>query len=149
MKILKIWIDADSCPKMVRNHTIKIANQLAIQVTLVANKPIPCDINGYEMIICNEEKDAADRYIIEHCSNNDLVITRDIVFADKLVSKNIECINDRGTVFTSENIKSLLSERNFDFMLAQAGVVKHISEGYSKKNFALFANCLDKILHKN
>lgn len=144
---VKIWIDADSCPTLVRNHAVKIGNNLNIPVTFVANKSIPCNLKNFEMIICNQEKDAADNYIYENASVNDLVITRDIVFADRLVSKNITTINDRGTIFTAENVKELLSERNFDFALAQAGVVKHFSDGYTKKQFAAFANCFDKVIH--
>lgn len=145
---VKIWIDADSCPTLVRNHTVKIAKNLKIPVTFVANKNIPCEFKDYEMVICNQEKDAADNYIYDNATENDLVITRDIVFADRLVSKRITTINDRGTVFTSENVKELLSERDFDFALAQAGVVKHFSDGYTKKQFALFANCFDKVIHQ-
>lgn len=147
MAQVKIWIDADSCPSLVRNHTVKIANSLNIPVTFVANKKIPCALSDYEMVICSQEKDAADNHIFDNVQPNDLVITRDIVFAERLVSKGICTINDRGTVFSKENIGELLSERNFDFVLAQAGVVKHFSEGYTKKQFALFANCFDKVIH--
>lgn len=148
MKSFHIWIDADSCPTLVRNHTIKIAAKFQIPVTLVANKNINCSEKPFEMIIVSEEKDAADNYILENSNKGDLVITRDIVFADKLVENEITCINDRGTVFDKENIKQLLSERNFDFQLAQIGLVQHFNEGYDKQKFAKFANCFDKIFHQ-
>lgn len=100
------------------------------------------------MIICQTEKDAADNYIFEHVKDNDLVITRDIIFADRLVEKGIAAINDRGTAFTKENIKDLLSDRDFDFALFEAGVVKRTKDGYSKKDFEKFANCFDRVLNK-
>ena len=100
------------------------------------------------MIICNQEKDAADNYIFDHVNEEDLVITKDIVFADRLISKGICVINDRGTIFTKENIKERLSERNFDLQLAEIGLVQHFNEGYDKKKFAQFANSFDKILHQ-
>lgn len=148
MKEVRIWIDADSCPVPVRNHAVKTAAKLGLTIFFVANKQIPCDFSPYEMIICKNEKDAADSYILEHASENDLVITRDIVFADRLVEKNISAINDRGTAFTKENIKDLLSDRDFDFALFQAGVVKRTKDGYDKKDFEKFANCFDRVLHK-
>ena len=148
MKENRIWIDADSCPVPVRNHCVKTAAKLDLTIFFVANKQIPCDFSPYEMIICKNEKDAADSYILEHASENDLVITRDIVFADRLVKKNIPAINDRGTAFTKENIKDLLSDRDFDFALFQAGVVKRTKDGYDKKDFEKFANCFDRVLHK-
>ncbi|MCQ2575970.1 MAG: DUF188 domain-containing protein [Treponema sp.] len=144
----QIWIDADSCPSMVRNFVVKYSAKLQLKVYFVANKQINCaEKFPYEMIICSTEKDAADNYILEHCDTEDLVITRDIVFADKLVDKGITAINDRGTTFTKENIKPKLAERNFDFQLAQIGLVQHYNEGYDKKKFALFANCFDKTVH--
>lgn len=148
-KSIKIWIDADSCPSLVRNHVVKIGNQLNCKVTFVANKNIPCnENNSYEMIICDKTKDSADNYIYDNVNENDLVITRDIVFADRLVSKKIHVINDRGTIFTTENIKELLSSRDFDLQLANIGLVKHYNEGYDKKKFANFANSFDKIIHQ-
>lgn len=146
---MTVWIDADSCPSMVRNHVVKISNTLKYHVVFVANKKVFIQEKGdYEFIVCNQEKDAADNYIFDKASENDLVITKDIVFAGRLVEKNIAAINDRGTAFTNENIKELLSERDFDFQLAQIGLVKHYNEGYNKEKFSKFANCFDKTIHK-
>ena len=147
-KSITIWIDADSCPSLVRNHTVKMGNRLGIKVVFAANKKISCDTGSFEMIICEAEKDAADNYIFENCKTGDLVITRDIVFADRLVAKGICCINDRGTEFTKEMIKGRLSTRDFDLQLAQMGLVKHHHEGYDKKKFAEFANSFDKVIHR-
>jgi len=145
----RIWIDADSCPTLVRFHTQKIASSLSIPVIFVANKNIPGDKSfPYEMIICQQEKDSADDYIFEKALEKDLVITRDILFAARLVEKGIPVINDQGTEFTKNKMPEILADRNFDFALAQAGVVKHFKSEYTKKQFAAFANCFDKVLHK-
>ena len=148
-----IWVDADSCPSLVRNHTVKIGNKLRVNVCWVANKKMPepateHDNDFFKMIICGTEKDAADNYIFENCKPGDLVITRDIVFADRLVERGICTINDRGTEFTAEMIKERLSTRNFDLQLAEIGLVKHHYEGYDKKKFAEFANSFDKVIHR-
>lgn len=143
----KIWIDADSCPKEVRFHSQKIAAKNNMEIFFVANKNIPCDKKfPCKMIICDSTKDSADNYIFNQADTKDLVITRDIVFADRLVAKDIKVINDQGREFTKENIKEILADRNFDFALAEAGVVKHHSYGYTKKQFADFANCFDRVL---
>ena len=145
---ITIWVDADSCPSLVRNHTVKMGNKLGIRVVFAANKVITSDAGQFEMTVCSAEKDAADNYIFDNCKTGDLVITRDIVFADRLVEKGINCINDRGTEFTSEMIKERLSTRDFDLQLAQIGLVKHHHEGYDKKKFAEFANSFDKVIHR-
>jgi len=145
---LIIWVDADSCPSLVRNHAVKMANKLGLGVIFVANKSISSDAGNHEMIICGSEKDAADNYIFEHCKTGDLVITRDIVFAGRLIEKKICCINDRGTEFTPEMIKERLSVSDFDRQLAEIGLVKHHHEGYDKKKFAAFANSFDKVIHR-
>ena len=144
-----IWIDADSCPALVRNHCVKMGGKLNIPVNFVANKNIPCsEKSPFKMIICSAGKDEADNYIYDNVQEKDLVVTRDIVFADRLVDKNICVINDRGTEFTKEMIKERLSTRDFDLQLANCGLVQHYHEGYDKKKFAQFANCFDKTIHK-
>ena len=146
---MTIWIDADSCPSQVRNHTAKIANKNNIQINFVANKEISV-AEGLQrnMIICEQTKDAADNYILEHSKNFDLVITKDIIFAQKLVDKNICAINDRGTKFTNDSIKKLNSKSSLDLQLEEIGLVKHHHEGYDRKKFTLFANCFDREFQK-
>ena len=148
-KKITIWVDADSCPSLVRNHAVKMGNKLDLRVVFAANKVMPCDssLGPYEMKVCDSGKDAADNYIYDNCDSGDLVITRDIVFAGRLVERGICTINDRGTEFTSEMIKERLSISDFDRQLAEIGLVKHFHEGYDKKKFANFANSFDKVIH--
>lgn len=144
----QIWVDADSCPVLVRNHAAKMGQKLSIKVNFVANKNIPNNTQfPVNMILCNQEKDAADNYIFENAGEKDLVITRDIVFADRLVTKGICTINDRGTIFSKDNIKTLLADRDFDMQLVEMGLSKHYKEGYDKKKFAAFANSFDKVIY--
>jgi len=144
MKV-RIWIDADSCPVLVRDHTLKYAKNRKIPVIFVANKEIKSETGiDFEMIVVGSEKDAADNYICEKAEKSDLVITRDFLFAEKLVEKEITCINDRGTKFTKENIRELVSERDFNLSLAQMGLNDHKSAGYSPKNFKKFCDCFDR-----
>ena len=121
MSLFNVWIDADSCPSLVRNHAIKMSNKYNLKIILVANKKIHCDtIFPYEMQICSKQKDAADDFILENVKSNDLVITRDIIFASKLLNKNITTINDRGTVFDPENIVKFLSGGKLSIVISLA-----------------------------
>ena len=157
--IKNIWIDADSCPLKVRNHVVKYCSTRGISVYFVANKIIECSgaaPDSYKMIVTDSTKDSADNYIFEHTSggslqnpSSDLVITRDIVFADRLVAKGVLVINDRGTEFTREIIKERLSERDFNLQLAHMGLSKSYHEGYDQKKFEKFCNCLDRVINRN
>ena len=149
--ITNIWIDADSCPLKVRNHVVDYSAKKGIKVFFVANKKIECQSkNPFNMIITDTQKDSADNYIFEHVKiGSDLVITKDIVFADRLVQNGIITINDRGTEFTKEIIKERLSERDFNLQLAQMGLSKSYHEGYDDKKFEKFANCLDRVIIRN
>ncbi len=108
------------------------------------------------MIVTDNSKDSADNYIFEHVTEGtltspspDLVITRDIVFADRLVTKGVHVINDRGTEFTREIIKERLSERDFNLQLAGLGLSKKYNEGYDAKKFEKFCNCFDRVVVRN
>ena len=149
--IKNIWIDADSCPLKVRNHVVDYSAKKEIEVFFVANKNIECQSKSpFKMIITDTQKDSADNYIFEHVTaGTDLVITRDIVFADKLVSKGVCTINDRGTEFTKEIIKERLIERDFNLQLVEMGLSKPYHEGYDQKKFEKFANCLDRVVIRN
>ena len=149
--ITNIWIDADSCPLKVRNHVTDYGAKKGINVFFVANRPIVCQSkNPFKMIVTDAQKDSADNYILEHAqSGTDLVITKDIVFADRLLEKGICTINDRGTEFTKEIIKERLSERDFNLQLVEIGLSKPYHEGYDNKKFEKFCNCFDRVIIKN
>ena len=141
---IKIWVDADSCPTAIRDFVVKYAHNFSIEVIFVAKKKINACFSDFEMIICNNEKDAADNYILKHATVHDLVITKDIIFASKLVEKSITVINDRGTAFSKNNINEKLSDRDFDFQLAQIGLGGKKGNFYSKKEFLKFKECFNK-----
>ncbi|NLK45371.1 MAG: DUF188 domain-containing protein [Treponema sp.] len=146
-----IWIDADSCPVQVRDLTVRFALRLNIPVKFVANHNIPFRKNNlFEMIICDNEKDAADDYIVDNSKINDIVITRDIPLASRLVDKKICVLNDRGYVFTETNIAEKLASRNLNYMLIENGYFPEIKRSgtFGKKELNLFANSLDRELQK-
>lgn len=145
-----IYIDADSCPRAVRDYTIRYSkkNHPGTKVVLAANQNVPCQEQGFEMVILEKGKDKADSWILEKATQSDLVITRDILFAQKLVEKSIAAINDRGTSFTKDNIENLVEDRNFDLQLAEIGLGGNKKHTYGKKELDNFAKCLQKELSK-
>lgn len=141
-----IWIDADSCPLPVKNYVIDMAKAKNLNVNFVANHEISHPKNNplFKMIICEKKEGAADNFIFENAEKNDIVITRDIPFAERLVEKGIFVMNDRGTVFTKDNIHERLSERNFNLNLAQLGLSEKNASRYGNRELKKFADCFER-----
>ena len=142
---MKILVDADSCPKDARDLVLRRALKLGKQPVFAANRPIPgCD--GAVMEICPPGDNSADDRIVELAQSGDLVISRDVPLAKRLVEKGVTVLDDRGRVFSAENINELLSLRNFMVGLAENGLGVERKPGYGKKELKAFADSLDRIL---
>lgn len=144
-----IWVDADSCPSNAKNIILKAAVKNELYVTYAANRNIPFSISSplFNMVICPKEEGAADDYIVTNAGENDIVITRDIPLASRLVKKEIVVINDRGTLFDSKNTQEMLKQRELNMMMNAIGV--HTGgrwDSYGKKETYDFAVCFDRIL---
>ena len=150
MANLTVWVDADSCPVGVRAMIIRFAHRLQIPAVFAANRPIPLEPPSpfIRMQISDATPDAADNYIVEHCGEDDVVVTRDIPLASRLVEKGITVLNDRGAVYTNENIRERLSLRNFNLELYENGLKGDQTGSFGKKELNLFANSFDRELQK-
>ena len=144
-----IWVDADSCPIPVKDIIFRFCKRLSLKLFFVANHEIPMPKSSlFQMIVCDATPDAADNYVVENALENDIVITRDIPMASRLLEKNITTINDRGLLFTSENIREKLSLRNFNKELYDNGILSEKTSTFSKKDVNNFANCFDREIQK-
>lgn len=146
--MIKVWIDADSFPTLLKNFILEYAEKNYLEIIFVANKPIKSDKQNFKMILAENTKDSADNIIFENITEKDIAITRDILLADRLVQKNIKTINDRGTYFSKENIKKKVEERNYDFNLAQLGFSGSKEKNYGMKELKKFRECFEKTLKK-
>ena len=149
MTNFSIWVDADSCPIPVREIIIRFCKRLKLELIYVANHPIPMPKSElFKMIVCDATPDAADNYVVENSKKDDIVITRDIPMASRLLEKEITTINDRGLLFTHENIKEKLSLRNFNKELYENGIISEKTSTFNKKDVNNFANCFDREIQK-
>ncbi|MGN0722582.1 MAG: DUF188 domain-containing protein [Treponema sp.] len=146
--MIKVWIDADSFPTLLKSFILEYAEKNYLEIIFVANKPIKSDKQNFKMILAENTKDSADNIIFENITEKDIAITRDILLAERLVQKNIKTINDRGTYFSKENIKKKVEERNYDFNLAQLGFSGSKEKNYGMKELKKFRECFEKTLKK-
>ena len=128
---------------------IEKALEKNIPVHYVANRNIPFgkESDLFTMHICAAKDGEADTFLLEHCTKNDVVITRDIPLAKQLFEKGIRVLNDRGTLFNSATLEHLLEERALSLQLQELGLGKtKRKKTFGKKEAALFAQCLNTVL---
>ncbi|AEJ19846.1 YaiI/YqxD family protein [Gracilinema caldarium] len=147
---MKILVDADSCPKSTRETIIRALKRTGIQGIFTANRPIPgIPSDGIcKMELCKTYHGAADDRIVELAEPGDLVITRDIPLASRLVEAHISVLDDRGRLYTKENIRERLSLRDFMVGLAEQGLGPERIANYGKKELKAFADGFDRELQR-
>jgi uncharacterized protein YaiI (UPF0178 family) len=145
---VKILVDADSCPRAARELVLRAAQRGGLTVIFAANRPVPGLRGDAVMELCPPGEGAADDRIVELALRGDLVITRDIPLAARLVERGVAVMDDRGGVYTGENIRERLSLRNFIVGLARNGLDTERSPSYGKREIKAMANSLDRLLVK-
>src|ERR1700690_2330401 len=95
-----IWVDADACPKAVKEIVYKTSLRLNINIVLVANdyQNIPRS-SLIRLIIVDKGFDAADKHIVDHVEIHDIVITADIPLAALVLKKKAIAIDPRGKIY--------------------------------------------------
>ena len=122
---MKIWIDADACPKMVKEIVFKASFRLSIHVTLVANNSMTIPLSSLVTLkVVGKKFDEADHYILDQSCRGDLVITADIPLAASLVNKGVLAINPRGEVYTDDNIQEILEMRDLMKTLRDGNLIQ-------------------------
>ena len=146
---MKIWVDADACPVVIKEILFKAAERTGVRLTLVANKPVRIPAASYiKFILVSPGPDVADNEIVKRLEVDDLVITSDIPLAAKVVEKGGFALNPRGEMYTTENIKERLSARDFMDTLRSSGIDTGGPSALSKRDRQSFANHLDQLLRK-
>ncbi|WP_027722092.1 YaiI/YqxD family protein [Maridesulfovibrio zosterae] len=147
---MQIWVDADACPKAVKEILFKTAIRREVKTTLVANQYLSVPSSTFiNTIKVSAGFNVADNEIVELCNPGDLVITADIPLADKIVDKGATGLNPRGELYTIDNIKGILSMRNLMEELRSAGSVSGGPAAFSPKDRQNFTNQLDKYLTRH
>ncbi len=141
---MKIVVDADSCPKNVRAIILKASKRIKREVFFIADRPLQdCVGKLVTMIVVDPGPDEADHRVVEEVNSGDLVITRDVILASRVVDKGCIAIDDRGGIFTRENMAERLSIRNMMTEFREAGLHFERTRPLSGKETQAFANKLD------
>jgi len=146
---MKIWVDADACPKTIKEILFRAAIRTKTKLILISNHAISTPASPFiSKIQVIAGFDVADNKIIQNLEPGDLVITADIPLADAVINKSGIALNPRGELYSKDNIKERLSLRNFSADLRSSGIQTGGPSALIKSEIQRFANALNLILSK-
>ncbi|MGC6493448.1 MAG: YaiI/YqxD family protein [Myxococcota bacterium] len=147
---MMIWIDADACPRDVKEVVFKASLKRKLPVTLVANRyQQHPELRWIQFVRVDHGMDVADEHIVQHSTPGDLVITQDVPLAAELVEKGVEALSHRGELWTERNVAERLSVRDAMTELRAMGVMTGGPPAYDNKAKQAFANAFDRWLAKH
>ena len=149
MSSKQIWVDADACPKVIKEILFRAADRVGIAVILVANQPLHTPKSRHvRSVQVAAGFDVADNYIVQQANAGDLVITADIPLASEVIDKGCLALNPRGELYTEDNIRQRLTMRDFMDTLRSSGVNTGGPPTFNHGDRQAFANQLDRLLAK-
>ncbi len=144
---LRVWVDADACPKAAKDQLIKFALKRKFEIVLVAGQSqIKPAFACVRLIVVPSGPDAADDYLVENARPGELVICSDVPLADRLVKKGVAALDPRGREFDERNMGDRLAVRNLFTDLREQGQASGGQGAYGDRDRQAFANALDRIL---
>ncbi len=144
---MKIWVDADACPVVIKEILYRAAMRAQIQTILVANKLLRVPPSPFlSAIQVASGFDVADNRIVQELAPGDLVITADIPLAAQVIDNHGHALNPRGEFYSKENIQERLTMRNFMEELRASGVETSGPSAFSSADRKAFAAQLDKFI---
>jgi uncharacterized protein YaiI (UPF0178 family) len=148
--MMKIWVDADACPVVIKEILYRAAERTGVQMTLVANQPLSTPNSEFiNTLQVARGFDVADDEIVKRLSAGDLVITSDIPLAAEVIDKGGHALSPRGELHTTENIRARLNMRDFLDTMRASGVDTGGPPAMSQRDRQDFANNLDRFLTKH
>ena len=148
---MKIWVDADACPVVIKEILFRAADRTGVHLTLVANQALntPAAPN-IKTLQVPQGFDVADNEIVKRLDAGDLVITSDIPLAAEVIEKGGHALSPRGEMHTTENIGARLNMRDFLDTMRSSGVeMGGGPAAFSQRDKQTFANNLDRFLTKH
>lgn len=144
---MHIWVDADACPKPIKEILFRVADRTGLMMTLVANQVMPVPrLKNVRALRVASGFDVADNEIVKRLVAGDLVITADIPLAALVIAKGGFALNPRGELYTTDNIQARLSMRDFMDSLRATGVETGGPSTFNQRDRQVFANQLDRFI---
>jgi uncharacterized protein YaiI (UPF0178 family) len=147
---MQIWVDADACPKVIKEILYRVADRIPVVVTLVANQPLRTPPSRFiKSLVVAAGFDVADNRIVAEVTSGDLVITADIPLAAAVIEKGGLVLDPRGERLTEDNIKERLVFRDLFDELRGCGVETSGPAAFGPGDRHAFARQLDSLLARH
>jgi uncharacterized protein len=143
--LLIIFVDADACP--VKSEVYRVAQRFGLKVVLVANSMITCPTEEWiKLKVVGNALDAADNWILEQVSRDDIIVTSDIPLASLGFKKGARIISPKGLVFTESSLCNAVATRDLMTHLRDTGLTTSGPPAFSKKDRSNFLHALDNLI---
>lgn len=147
---MQIWVDADACPKVIKDILFRAAEKRAVRLILVANQLLWIPPSRFiEAVRVASGFDVADRHIAQTVQAGDLVVTADIPLAAAVVERGAYALNPRGQLYDRDNVREQLALRDFMTELRDTGLASSGPSSFSAADRQAFANQLDRFLTRH
>lgn len=147
---MSIWVDADACPRPVKEILFKAAERTGVELTLVANHAMAVPKRpNVRLLQVQGGFDVADEEIVKRVAPGDLVITADIPLAADVIARGAQALNPRGELYSADTIRALLTMRDFMDTMRSSGVVTGGPPALTQADRQAFAGRLDRWLAHN
>jgi uncharacterized protein YaiI (UPF0178 family) len=144
---MKIWVDADACPGVIKEILFRAAERTGIEVILVANQVIKVPRSRYiRSLQVPSGFDVADNEIVKQTTAGDLVVTADIPLAAEVIAKGGHALNPRGELYTTDTIRARLNIRDFMDTMRASGIHTGGPAALNQGDRKTFADSLDRLL---
>lgn len=143
---MTIYIDADGCA--VKDEVYKVAARYQLKVWVVANQPLKIPLDPQiQMQVVSGGFDAADDWIVENILKNDILITTDLLLADRCIKRQAFVLGPKGRELNEENIGNALASRELMAHLRNLGNTKTGPAPMGKSDRSQFLSTLDQLIH--
>ena len=146
---MKIWVDADACPVVIREILIRAAERTGVELCFIANQPVKVppapNIRSIQVVA---GFDVADNEIVRRSAQADLVITNDIPLAAEVIENGALVLSTRGELLTANNVKARLNMRDFLDTMRASGLDTGGPPAMKHTDRKAFADQLDRLLRK-
>ena len=146
---MQIWVDADACPKVIKEVLYRAAERAKVGLTLVANHALSVPPSPYiKAVQVASGFDVADNLIVRSLAPGDLVVTADIPLAAEVIDRDGQALNPRGELYTRDTIRQRLVMRDLMDQLRGSGVMTGGPPPLGQRERKDFADALDRLLAK-